>query len=74
MHDEANTVRNCIARLTVVIVELEAMVDRDEVHDNLLAAKDAKRGEHGKLMTLNDEALDEIETQETNVEILDAGS
>ncbi|GKC58188.1 hypothetical protein Tco_1085786 [Tanacetum coccineum] len=35
---------------------------------------DAKRGKEGKLLTLNKviaEALDEIETQEKNVEILD---
>ncbi|GJY86873.1 hypothetical protein Tco_0500899 [Tanacetum coccineum] len=50
------------------------MEDQVEVHDSLLAAKDAKCGEEGKLVALNDvivEALDEIETQETNVEILD---
>ncbi|GJY00291.1 hypothetical protein Tco_0357309 [Tanacetum coccineum] len=101
MCDEADTLRNCIAQLTVVIAELQAiedqdevhdsllaakltaviaelqaMEDQDEVHDSLLAAKDAKRGEQGKLTALNDvitEALDEIETQEANVEILDAG-
>ncbi|GJT05266.1 hypothetical protein Tco_0839728 [Tanacetum coccineum] len=54
--------------------ELAAMEDQDEVYDSLLAAKDAKRGEEGKPIALNDviaEALDEIETQEVNVEILD---
>ncbi|GKE20541.1 hypothetical protein Tco_1432053 [Tanacetum coccineum] len=43
---------------------------------SLLAAKDAKRGEQGKLTALNDviaEALDEIKTQEANVEIFEAG-
>ncbi|GJY78491.1 hypothetical protein Tco_0484292 [Tanacetum coccineum] len=56
--------------------ELQAMDDQDEVHDILLAAKDAKRGEESKLTALNDvidEALDEIKTQENNVEILEAG-
>ncbi|GJZ15675.1 hypothetical protein Tco_0551352 [Tanacetum coccineum] len=41
---------------------------------SLLAAKDAKRGKKAKLDALNEviaEAMDEIETQETNVEILD---
>ncbi|GKE62136.1 hypothetical protein Tco_1512503, partial [Tanacetum coccineum] len=52
--DEADTARNCISQLTDVIVELEAMEDRDEVFDSLLFAKDAKRGEEGKLMALND--------------------
>ncbi|GKF62613.1 hypothetical protein Tco_0182667 [Tanacetum coccineum] len=40
----------------------------------LLAAKDAKRGEEGKLQALNEviaEALDEIDTKENNVEFLD---
>nr|GEW64335.1 hypothetical protein [Tanacetum cinerariifolium] len=48
------------------------MKDQDEVHDSLLAAKDAKRGEEIKLSTLNDviaEVLDDIETLETDVEI-----
>ncbi|GJR40910.1 hypothetical protein Tco_1216594 [Tanacetum coccineum] len=55
-------------------VKFQAMEDQDEVHDSLLAARDAKHGKEGKLIVLNDviaEALDEIETQETNVEILD---
>nr|GEV96357.1 hypothetical protein [Tanacetum cinerariifolium] len=49
------------------------MEDEDEVHDSLLAAKDAKRGEKSKLTTLNDviaEALADIETLETDVDIL----
>ncbi|GJU54965.1 hypothetical protein Tco_1228679 [Tanacetum coccineum] len=74
MRNEADTVRECIAQLTVVITELQAMEDQDKVHDSLLAAKDAKRGEEGKLVVLNDviaKVLDEIETQETNVKILD---
>ncbi|GJR57209.1 hypothetical protein Tco_1499371 [Tanacetum coccineum] len=74
MRDEADTIRSCIAQLTAVIAELQAMDDQDEVHDSLLAAKDAKRGEESKLLLLNEviaEALEEIETQETNVKILD---
>ncbi|GJZ19962.1 hypothetical protein Tco_0556552 [Tanacetum coccineum] len=50
------------------------MEDQEEVHDSLLAAKDAKRSEEAKLVALNDviaEALDEIKTLENNVEILD---
>ncbi|GJV51143.1 hypothetical protein Tco_1446884 [Tanacetum coccineum] len=46
----------------------------ETVVPSLLAAKDAKRDEQSKLMALNDviaEALDEIETQENNVEILE---
>ncbi|GJS45747.1 hypothetical protein Tco_0595868 [Tanacetum coccineum] len=49
----------------------------ETVVPSLLAAKDAKRDEQSKLMALNDviaEALDEIETQENNVEILEVGS
>ncbi|GJV03999.1 hypothetical protein Tco_1337568 [Tanacetum coccineum] len=74
MHDEVDTIRSCIAQLTAVIAKLQAMDDQDEVHDSLLAAKDAKCGDESKLLLLNEvivEALEEIETQETNVKILD---
>ncbi|GJU57148.1 hypothetical protein Tco_1234914 [Tanacetum coccineum] len=74
VRDEAETVRGCISQLTAVVAELQAMENQDEVHDSLLAAKDAKRGEESKLLALNDviaEALGDIETLETNVEILD---
>nr|GFA36669.1 hypothetical protein [Tanacetum cinerariifolium] len=50
------------------------MEDQDEVHDSLLAAKDAKHGKESKLLALNDviaEALDDIVIQEVNIEILD---
>ncbi|GJZ21426.1 hypothetical protein Tco_0558465 [Tanacetum coccineum] len=74
MRDEANVIRSCIARTTAVIAELQAMEDQDEVHDSLLAAKDAKRGEKSKLLALHEvinKALEEIESQRNNVEILD---
>nr|GEV21545.1 hypothetical protein [Tanacetum cinerariifolium] len=51
------------------------MKNEDEVYNSLLAAKVAKRGEESKLLMLNDviaEALDDIETLETDVEILGA--
>nr|GEV48810.1 hypothetical protein [Tanacetum cinerariifolium] len=50
------------------------MPDQDEVHNSLLVAKDAKHSEQSKLVALNEviaEALEEIETQKANVEILD---
>ncbi|GKD13371.1 hypothetical protein Tco_1197778 [Tanacetum coccineum] len=71
---EVATSSDCLAQLTAVIAEFEAMENQDEVHDCLLAAKDAKRGEKAKLDALNEviaEAFDEIEMHETNVEILD---
>nr|GEV70200.1 homogeneously-staining region [Tanacetum cinerariifolium] len=74
IHAEVATSSDCIAQLTAVISEFEAMKNQDEVRDCLLAAKDAKRGEQAKRDALNEviaEALDEIETQETNVKILD---
>ncbi|GJW80603.1 hypothetical protein Tco_0144578 [Tanacetum coccineum] len=43
----------------------ETMPDQDEVHDSLLAAKDAKRSDQSKLDALNDviaEALEDIDT------------
>nr|GEU99503.1 hypothetical protein [Tanacetum cinerariifolium] len=74
MRDEAVTAKDCVAQLTALIAKLQAMEDQEEVHDSLLAAKDAKRDEQAKLVALNDviaEALDEIETLKNNVEILD---
>ncbi|GJR26176.1 hypothetical protein Tco_1102408 [Tanacetum coccineum] len=59
--------------ITALVAELRAMENEDEVYNGLLAAKDAKRGEESKLVALNDlieEALDDIETLETDVEIL----
>ncbi|GJW57468.1 hypothetical protein Tco_0104199 [Tanacetum coccineum] len=54
MHDEVEILRGCIGQLTVVVAELQAIEDQDEVHDSLLAAKDAKRGEESKLSALNE--------------------
>nr|GEV23490.1 hypothetical protein [Tanacetum cinerariifolium] len=74
MREEADTVRGCITQMTALVAELQAMENQDEVYNGLLAAKDAKRGEESKLVALNDliaEALDDIETLETDVEILD---
>ncbi|GKE45298.1 hypothetical protein Tco_1472582, partial [Tanacetum coccineum] len=65
---------DCVAQMTALIIKLQPMEDQEEVHDSLLATKDAKRGKEAKLVALNDvivEALDEIETLENNVEILD---
>ena len=73
MRDEADVVRGCIAEHTALVAELEAMPDQEEVHDALLAAKDAKRGEQNMLNALNDlitVALDDIATLETDAEIL----
>nr|GEV34349.1 hypothetical protein [Tanacetum cinerariifolium] len=74
MRDEADAIRSCVAQTTAVIIELQAMEDQDEVHDSLLAAKDAKRGEESKLLALHEvivEALEEIESQGNIVEMLD---
>nr|GEX77543.1 hypothetical protein [Tanacetum cinerariifolium] len=67
MLDEAQGVRNCIAQLNVVIAEIEAMEDLDEVYDSLMSLRDTKRAENNKLMLLNDviaKAEEEIKTQE----------
>nr|GEW64896.1 hypothetical protein [Tanacetum cinerariifolium] len=53
------------------------MEDQDEVHDSLLAAKDAKRNEESKLLALHEviaEALEEIESQGHNVAMLDGNN
>nr|GEU70499.1 hypothetical protein [Tanacetum cinerariifolium] len=74
MRDEADAIRSGIAQTTVVIAELQAMEDQDEVHDIFLAAKDAKRSEESKLLALHEvitKALEEIESQRNDVDIID---
>ncbi|GJV91208.1 hypothetical protein Tco_1539021 [Tanacetum coccineum] len=74
MRSEVATCRDCIAQLNVMVAEFEAMENQEEVHDSWLVAKDARRGEQGKLDGLNeviDDALEEIKKLETNVEILE---
>nr|GEV85232.1 hypothetical protein [Tanacetum cinerariifolium] len=49
MREEANTVMGCIAQMTALVAELQAMENQDEVYNGLLAAKNAKHEEesHG---------------------------
>nr|GEV85554.1 hypothetical protein [Tanacetum cinerariifolium] len=57
-----------------VYLGVQAMENQCEVYNGLLVAKDAKREEESKLVALNDliaKALDDIDTLETDVEILD---
>nr|GEV59159.1 hypothetical protein [Tanacetum cinerariifolium] len=57
-----------------ILNHILAMKNQEEVYNGLLAVKDAKCGEKSKLMALNDliaEALDDIDTLEPDVEILD---
>nr|GEV77634.1 hypothetical protein [Tanacetum cinerariifolium] len=64
---ETSVPKNCIAQLNVVIAEMEAMEDLDEVYDSLMSLRDTKRAENDKLMLLNDviaKAEEEIKTQE----------
>ncbi|GKA64200.1 putative transposase-associated domain-containing protein [Tanacetum coccineum] len=71
------TSTECIAQLNAVVAEFEAMKNQEEVHDSWLAAKDARRGEQGRLDGLNEvinDALEEIEKLETNVEILEGAA
>nr|GEY19687.1 hypothetical protein [Tanacetum cinerariifolium] len=70
---ETSPSRDYIAQLNAVVAEFEAMKNKEEVHDSWLAAKDARRGEQGRLDGLNeviDDALEEIEKLKINVEIL----
>nr|GEV90312.1 hypothetical protein [Tanacetum cinerariifolium] len=74
MHEDAETIKECLSQITVVIAKLQAMLNQDEFHDGLLAAKDAMHSDQSKLVALNHvitEALEGIETTETAMEILD---
>nr|GEV86404.1 peptidase C48, SUMO/sentrin/Ubl1 [Tanacetum cinerariifolium] len=73
MHEESNIIMACIAQMTALVAELQAMENEDEVYNALLAAKDAKRGEESKLLALTElivEALEDIHTLELDLEIL----
>ncbi|GKD18219.1 hypothetical protein Tco_1207377 [Tanacetum coccineum] len=77
MRSEVATYRDRIAQLNVVAAKFEAIENQEEVHDNWLATKDARRGEQGRFDGLNeviDDALEEIEKLETNVEILEGAA
>ncbi|GJT50758.1 hypothetical protein Tco_0976915 [Tanacetum coccineum] len=77
IRSEVATSREYIAQLNAVVAEFEAMKNQEEIHDSWLAAKDARRGEQGRLDGLNEvinDALEEIEKLETNVEILEGAA
>nr|GEU50245.1 uncharacterized mitochondrial protein AtMg00810-like [Tanacetum cinerariifolium] len=71
-----NSVKEILLKLNLpnhrsILMDLQ---NQEEVYNGLLAAKDAKCREKSKLVALNDlitEALDDIDTLETDVEILD---
>nr|GEU66376.1 hypothetical protein [Tanacetum cinerariifolium] len=76
MREEAQTDRNCIAQLTALVAETEAMEDQEEVFDTLMCLRDDIRDENRKLLELNDvivEAEERIATKEAHVEIMKAG-
>ncbi|GKD97827.1 hypothetical protein Tco_1381724 [Tanacetum coccineum] len=54
MREEAQTLRNLIARLNALIAEMEALEDQGEVYDTLMGLRDDRRCENTKLMGLND--------------------
>ncbi|GJX30354.1 hypothetical protein Tco_0238433 [Tanacetum coccineum] len=53
MREEAPTARNCIAQLTALVAEIEAMDDQEEVFDTLMCLRDDIREENSKLLELN---------------------
>nr|GFA97498.1 hypothetical protein [Tanacetum cinerariifolium] len=42
MRDEARTTRNCITQLNVMIAEMEAMEDQEEVYESLMCLRDGQ--------------------------------
>nr|GEV37329.1 hypothetical protein [Tanacetum cinerariifolium] len=71
-HDQAQTARNCLAKLNDMIAEMEVMEDKDKVYDTLICLRDDRRVENGKLMALNDliaEAKEDITMKEAHLEI-----
>ncbi|GKE31425.1 hypothetical protein Tco_1450747 [Tanacetum coccineum] len=67
--------RTYIAQLNVMISEMEAIEDQDEVYDSLMCLRDDKRAKNENLMVLNElvaMAEEEINRKEVHVEIMEA--
>ncbi|GJQ94207.1 hypothetical protein Tco_0005346 [Tanacetum coccineum] len=67
--------RTYIAQLNVMISEMEAMEDQDEVYDSLMCLRDDKRAKNENLMVLNElvaMAEEDINRKEVHVEIMEA--
>ncbi|GKB34522.1 hypothetical protein Tco_0879464 [Tanacetum coccineum] len=68
---EAQTVRNLIAQLNVLISKMEALEDQGDVFDTLMGLRDDRYGEDTKLGGLNElitQAEEEIEMKEAQLE------
>nr|GFA66690.1 hypothetical protein [Tanacetum cinerariifolium] len=65
--DEAQTSRNMVGQLTVLIGEMEAFDDQGEVFDTLMGLRDDMRVKEAKLVGINDlitQGEEEIEMKE----------
>nr|GEY67744.1 hypothetical protein [Tanacetum cinerariifolium]GEY68270.1 hypothetical protein [Tanacetum cinerariifolium] len=70
MCDEAQSSKTCLAQLTAMISELEAMNDAGELFDSLICLRDDKRVESEKLLLLNEMIAlveEDIATKEAHV-------
>ena len=75
--EDADSIRECMAQTTALIAEFEAMPNQNVVHHPLMVVRAARISEQSKLLALNEsiaEAMDEIHTLETSVDILDGGN
>ncbi|GJQ94674.1 hypothetical protein Tco_0005813 [Tanacetum coccineum] len=74
LRDQAETARNCIDQLHVMICDMEAMVDCLVVFDSLDFLNESKDVENNKLKALNDliaQTEEAIRLKEGHVEVMD---
>nr|GEU34847.1 hypothetical protein [Tanacetum cinerariifolium] len=74
LRDQANNPRSCIAKLHVMICEMEAMDDRLAVFDSLKCLKESKQDENNKLKSLSDmnaQTEEAIRLKEGHMDVMD---
>ncbi|GJU56104.1 hypothetical protein Tco_1229818 [Tanacetum coccineum] len=74
IRDQADTSRACLAHVNVMIVEMQAMNNHQEVYDSLESLKELKEVENDKLIALNNmifETEEKIRLMEGHVQVME---
>ncbi|GJR76768.1 hypothetical protein Tco_0089133 [Tanacetum coccineum] len=75
MREEAHTSRNCIAQLTALVAEIEAIDDEEDMFDTLMCLGDDIQDENNKLLELNGffvQVEERIAMKEEHVRVMEA--
>ncbi|GJT37266.1 hypothetical protein Tco_0937131 [Tanacetum coccineum] len=74
IRDEADSFRDCLAHLNIIIVEMQAMHDHLEVYDSLECLKELKEAENDKLIGMDNviaETEEKIRLMGGNVRVME---